>query len=219
MMNLTVRKSGGSWCYIDNSGVVLKKLQVDEAFNFSEGMAAIRLHKCIGYIDDKFKIVVEPKYGMFCSDFKDGHAVVCEPYSVNLDNPKYGYINKNGKEVIPLIYESANLFYEGVAVVKKGGKWGVINKKGNMIINFKYDMLSNCFDGLFLFAIDHKIGVVDKKGKELALSKNIDEELFHEEIYDLFLDIENINLIEKYDEKNVKYILQTESMEVKLNKI
>ena len=43
---------------------------------------------------------------------------------------KYGYIDKNGKVVIPLKYEDAHNFKEDMAAVKSNGKWGFIDITG-----------------------------------------------------------------------------------------
>lgn len=43
---------------------------------------------------------------------------------------KYGYSDKDGKEVIPCIYDSVEEFSNGLAKVKLNDKWGYINKKG-----------------------------------------------------------------------------------------
>ena len=51
---------------------------------------------------------------------------------------KYGFINGTGKIVVPLIYEDARSFYNGVAMVSKNFTWGGIDKDGNTVIDFTY---------------------------------------------------------------------------------
>ena len=52
---------------------------------------------------------------------------------------KYGFVNKQGKIVIPLQYRNALLFKDGMACVQsEPGSWGAINKSGDTIIAFKY---------------------------------------------------------------------------------
>ncbi len=53
-------------------------------------------------------------------------------------NKKYGFIDKNAKIVIPLIYDEAEMFSEGLAGVVKDGKWGFINEKGETVIDFTF---------------------------------------------------------------------------------
>ena len=48
-------------------------------------------------------------------------------------NGKWGFINKSGEEVIPLVYEAAANFKGGQAQVTKGGKTFYINKNGEEI--------------------------------------------------------------------------------------
>jgi len=45
-------------------------------------------------------------------------------------NGKYGYVDKTGKEVIPLKYDYADSFREGLARAKLNGKWGYIDRWG-----------------------------------------------------------------------------------------
>lgn len=61
----------------------------------------------------KWKDIIE-KEGL-CSFKRDG---------------KYGYNDKDVKEVIPCIYDSAEEFSNGLAKVKLNDRWGYINKKG-----------------------------------------------------------------------------------------
>jgi hypothetical protein len=48
---------------------------------------------------------------------------------------KFGYMNKLGKIVIPLIYENTNSFRKGKAYVTLNGKEFYINKKGECVEN------------------------------------------------------------------------------------
>ena len=50
----------------------------------------------------------------------------------------WGYASPDKSIVIAPVYEAADLFYEGYAVVKKGGKYGYINKEGKVVIPIKY---------------------------------------------------------------------------------
>ncbi len=76
-----------------------------------------------------------------------------------------GYIDTEGKLIIPLLYDEARSFSEGFAPVKKeGGKWGIIDKTGKEIVDFIYDWLEPFQDGLALGAIDEKLVYLDTKG-------------------------------------------------------
>ena len=53
----------------------------------------------------------------------------------------FGAINRNGETVIPLIYDHAMLFSEGLLAVKKRDLWGYVDKNHRIMIPFEYDNL------------------------------------------------------------------------------
>ena len=61
---------------------------------------------------------------------------------------KWGYINTSGELVIPLQFELARPFSEGLAAVKQDGKWGFIDQTGKVMISPQYDYVLNFQDGL-----------------------------------------------------------------------
>ena len=82
-------------------------------------------------------------------------------------NGKYGFVDKQGKEVIPYKYEYVRWFSEGLAGVKYSGKCGFIDKAGNEVIPFKYDDAWNFsaqLDGLAKVKHNEKYGFIDKTG-------------------------------------------------------
>ncbi len=80
-------------------------------------------------------------------------------------NDKRGFIDRTGKEVIPLKYEYSLYFSNGIAPVKLNGKWGFINKKGKMVISPKYDDARTLYNGLALVRLNDKYGFINKTGK------------------------------------------------------
>src|SRR5678810_1209007 len=46
---------------------------------------------------------------------------------------KRGFVTKEGKLVIPVIYDDALHFTEGMAAVKKDGKWGYLDSTGKAV--------------------------------------------------------------------------------------
>ncbi|HZL09525.1 MAG TPA: WG repeat-containing protein [Prolixibacteraceae bacterium] len=52
---------------------------------------------------------------------------------INLSEVKYGFINREGKEKIPLIYDDASDFEGGLARVCLGYKRGFIDRNGNWV--------------------------------------------------------------------------------------
>ena len=53
---------------------------------------------------------------------------------------EYGFVNKEGEEVVPLgLYDFVNEFSEGLVAVEKGGKQGYLNREGEEVIPLIYD--------------------------------------------------------------------------------
>ena len=63
-------------------------------------------------------------------------------------NSKYGYIDKQGNEVVACKYDDAEGFSDGMAIVKKNGKYGYIDKQGNEVVACKYDYAWDFSDGM-----------------------------------------------------------------------
>jgi hypothetical protein len=64
------------------------------------------------------------------------------------NNKKYGYVNRQGKQVVPPELDNANWFYNDVAAVQKNGKWGLMNKQGKYIIKPEYRDIGFFHEGL-----------------------------------------------------------------------
>ena len=78
---------------------------------------------------------------------------------------KYGYIDIYGKEIIPVQYDLALPFSEGLAAVKKEGKYGFIDVEGNVQIPFEYDYALGFQEGTAVTGKDKKIGYITKENK------------------------------------------------------
>lgn len=80
---------------------------------------------------------------------------------------KWGFVNMQGEEVIPCIYEVVDDFSENLAGVRtKRGRWGFINKDGQIVIKDKYLDVQPFSEGLaaVFSAYDNKWGFINKQG-------------------------------------------------------
>ena len=91
---------------------------------------------------------------------------------------KYGYQDETGKMVIPLQFEHANYFHEGLAAVELGEVWGFINARGEMVIKPQYHSVNSFSEGLAAVNTgdysDSKWGFIDKTGK-MVIKPQYDE--------------------------------------------
>ncbi|RYG09785.1 MAG: WG repeat-containing protein [Chitinophagaceae bacterium] len=93
--------------------------------------------------------------------------VVADEYLKGFDvqkNSKWGYVNKDGKEILPIIYENIDPSDIGLGV-SKGGKHGFMNKNGKEIIPLIYDDLWPRWDGLIYVKLNGKKGILNDKGQ------------------------------------------------------
>lgn len=102
-------------------------------------------------------VAVKPKY-QEAGPFMEGLA------PVKLGG-KYGYIDKDGKCVIPYKYESAGVFSEGLARVSMNGKYGYIDRNGKQVIPYKFSDAGDFIDGLAEVIFNESRSFVDKVGE------------------------------------------------------
>ena len=103
-----------------------------------------------------------------------------------LKNDKVGYMNTQGKLVVPTVYDNlqdpddkydetwANPVSEGRIVVAKNGKYGIIDTNNKIIMPFtsKYSFIDAVNEGMALVrSKSGKYGFVDKNGKEVITPK------------------------------------------------
>lgn len=86
---------------------------------------------------------------------------------------KLGYIDLYGKVAVPLIYDKAEFFSEGLSAVKKDGKWGFINTYGETVINFEYDfdLYNNSYYCSWYACFQNGLSLVRKDEKLESLTK------------------------------------------------
>ena len=116
-----------------------------DAGDFCEGLAYAQVFSKYGYINKYGKFIIRPRFDKAFDFSPDGLAKVGK-YNED-DECYYGFINKEGIEIVPFTYTQANHFSEGMAAVKLHGKWGFINAEGRVIIEMAYDTVYDFEDG------------------------------------------------------------------------
>lgn len=134
-------------------------------------------------------IVVQPVYDVVYSVFENGRLCVNKGFKSKIENNKeivissgkWGFIDESGKEVIPLQYQKAGGFKNGLAKVMLNDKWGFINPQGKYVVQPLYTFIDNFENDLAIcntgaatknkysfFSLDYeggKWGAVDRTGK------------------------------------------------------
>ncbi len=165
------------WGYMDTTGKLIIPAQFDDAEDFSEGLARVKIKGASdkwGYIDKKGQYVV-PLQFLVAGDFRDGLAPVMPFYR----GGKYGYIDPTGKWVIPdTQFLGAREFSEGLAPVeinlgtdkRVNFKWGYIDKQANFVIKAQFDEAFPFSDGMARVVKikgwdTKKYGFIDRTGR------------------------------------------------------
>lgn len=106
------------------------------------------------------------------------------------DSEKWGYLNSSGKVTIPAQFEEADLFSEGLALVKKNGKWGYINKKGVMVIKPQFERASYFQEGMAVAQDTNGglYGYIDHTGKYVIKPQFKKARVFNEGLAVVFFD-------------------------------
>lgn len=113
-------------------------------------------------------------HGWSGAEFSEGLAAVRK-------DRKYGYIDSVGKTVIPLKYDYALSFSEGLAAIGEfGNNWmkcGYIDCTGKVVIPLKYNVAGSFSEGLAAVGEgneDWKCGYIDRTGK-MVISMQYDD--------------------------------------------
>ena len=145
--------------YINKQGKMLIQPQFEEGKGFKNGKALVWTERGgpWAFIDTQGKIIVSfdksysfPGHG---PDFIDDRAVFYQ--RVGMGN-QYGFLNENGEQVIPLSYQDARPFSEGLAAVQIDttatdawkDSWSFIDREGNIAMDRRFYGVSQFKDGL-----------------------------------------------------------------------
>lgn len=137
----------GKWGFIDKTGKEVTPLQYRAVKFFHEGLAAVSVDDLPfskwGFIDKNGNVIVRPEKYTQVEDFREGMATV-SCYDPQSQPSKTGFIDKTGKEIIPLQFDAAGSFSEGLAAVyrKSLDRWGFVDKAGKVIIPFQYNKVN-----------------------------------------------------------------------------
>lgn len=160
-----------------NYGVVPK---YDFINQFSEGRAVATDNRKSVLIDENGRVLKTKEYD-FIGTFKNGRALAS---GFNAQGKYlYGYLDRQGKEVIPLQYEFANDFVDGKALVKiKDNDYALIGPNGEIHNRYKYYFVGDLGDGLLAFKENRegKYGYIDENGKIIIKPKFISAMPFNE---------------------------------------
>jgi hypothetical protein len=131
----------------------------------------------MGIINFKGEWVLKPTFEIILPQYNRDDK---NPLYRAVKDIKWGFINHNGKWVIPDNFENLNDFSDGLAGAKQGGKWGYIDKSGAWKIKPEYDDVWDFDENFAKVEKDGKWGFIDRQGTFVkTLSANNEELSVH----------------------------------------
>lgn len=125
---------------------------------------------------------------------------------------KWGFVTRTGKSVIPLKYDDAKDFSNGLAAVKLYGKWGFIDNTDKEIVPIRYDAVELFSDARFskglliVVQLNNKWGCIDEVGEIIVpISCNSKNEAWYkrEDYFKQFSERKFSDFAKKYVEAKI----------------
>lgn len=157
----SVMDDNGKWGFIDKSANKVIDFVYDNVSSCYGNSIRVFTGGKWGVVDSKKNVLVQPIYDNIEAD---GGAFVAEK------NGKWGWIDRNGKEIVKFQFDDALPFNgSNYAAVRQGDKWGYADKAGKVVIAPQYEFAFG-FDGnMALIGQNQKYGFIDKEGKNLVM--------------------------------------------------
>jgi len=124
---------GAGWAYVRRDGHTLEVLASDNGpDDFSESLVRIRRDGKTGYADRSFRTVIPPRFD-FGWPFEKGRALVCigcrfgppdsrQDEHQSVTGGTWGFIDRTGREVVPIRYSREQAFARGRDLRDPGAK-------------------------------------------------------------------------------------------------
>lgn len=125
----------------------------------------------LGFKNKRAKTSYRGKYGMISTAGKRllpnlfDDIITADTWPVPVQKSGlWGYANDKVSIVIKCVYDSAEPFKNGRAIVVRKGLWGVINTKGVILIPLEYSNIEPLGDDMYIVAKNGKTGIVNQEG-------------------------------------------------------
>ena len=137
--------------FVNTKGEVVVPIEYNNAYKFSDGLAAVSKDGLWGFIDEKGEVVIPLEYddvysanGKRIGAFTEGLAIVKKGGEYNSDtdewNGGWGVIDTKGEITIPFMYYNIRRSFDEdiFEVAKPWGIWGVVDSKNEIIIPIEF---------------------------------------------------------------------------------
>jgi hypothetical protein len=111
--------------------------------DFSEGIASFEMNNKWGLINIDGNEIVSQEYTKLGACINGFIQASYGDYRDDTYYGKYGFLDKNGKKICPIIYDEVSDFdSNNIAKIKLNGFYGLLNDKGTEITKLQYDSIN-----------------------------------------------------------------------------
>lgn len=162
----------GKHGFLDLQGKEVIPCRYDEAGDFAQGRAMVRMGDRYGIIDTTGAIILPIEYINRATKghkyiYYDGLALV------ERADGMLGYVDLNGQLAFPYWFPEAYQFSEGLAAVRHGGAWGYIDTKGELYLPLVFDLASPFEHGRAQVLFNGDYRMMDRRGRCVRNCKGI----------------------------------------------
>ena len=159
----------GLWGYVNESGEEVLPAQYEDAQNFSDGLAAVKVDGLYGFIDVTGEMVIEPQFEGVASEFAFERCVIQE-------DGKQGVIDQTGVSIVKPQYQSIELYCESYFIVQSSeGEYGIIDRDGEVVVEYQDSEIYAVTDSGYFFVsnsdIDNRDLMCDFAGNQYYVYK------------------------------------------------
>jgi hypothetical protein len=149
--------SRGKYGYINKSGKLVIGYQFDDAESFHNSAAVVQVDTLYGLIDKSGGFLIQPSY----EELTD----VSEDIYMGVKDDLSGYVKRNGDTLTGFVFDVANEFRDGYAIVSNDEKYGLVNTGGGFNIEPLFDDLVFIGKGLLKAMTEEELwGIVNVQG-------------------------------------------------------
>ena len=154
-------KKPNKWGFVNEKNEITIPFEYDFVNPFENGLA---------YAKNKGKEFFITKKNLKLTEDYDEAGIFTFGLAPVSKNKKWGFIDENGKLVVPLIYDESDYFTKnGLSAVKRNGKSGFIDKQGKEIISVIFEkVISEQVDNIVIARKNYKWAFFDNTGKQLT---------------------------------------------------
>jgi len=139
----------------------------DNAWQVGGGLIAFMRNQRMGFMDQVGQVIIQPSYHrvVYWTNQQFNERITAVSIGSDVNERKYGFIDRNGETVLDFQFEWAEQFFDGFALVVKDGKYGYVNTASEVAIPLQFDEAYHFSEGLAAVKVVDRWGFIDTHGR------------------------------------------------------